>query len=61
MGNSPSWQDIAIGFFFGCFIVAPFIWTALGRSLTKKAIAKGAKVTSSKVEEWLEKGEEEES
>jgi hypothetical protein len=58
MGNSPSWRDIAIGFFVGCFIVAPFIWTALGRELTKKAIAKGAKVTASKVEEWAKIGEE---
>jgi hypothetical protein len=57
MGHSPSWTDIAIGFFVGCFIVAPFIWTALGRRAAIKAIAKGAGVVEKKVEEWVEKGE----
>jgi len=48
-----------IGLAVGCFIIAPFIWTALGRELAKTAIAKGAAVTREKVEEWIRKGEEE--
>lgn len=54
-----SLQAFLIGLTVGTFIIAPFIWTQLGRELAKEAIARGAKVTREKVEEWLKKGEEE--
>jgi len=46
------------GLFIGTVFIAPFIWTEVGREITKAAIARGAKVTREKVEEWIEKGEE---
>lgn len=52
--------EFLIGLIVGCFIIAPFIWTRLGRELAKEAIARGAAVTREKVEEWLRKGEESE-
>ena len=48
------------GLFIGTVFIAPFIWTGVGREITKAAIARGAKVTREKVEEWIKKGEEEE-
>lgn len=57
MGSSL--QAFLAGFLIGCFIVAPFIWTRLGREIAKAAIARGAEVTREKVEEWLRKGEKE--
>lgn len=54
-----SLQAFILGFAVGCFLIAPFIWTQLGREIAKEAIARGAKVTREKVEEWLKKGEEE--
>ncbi|MEM2179084.1 MAG: hypothetical protein QW272_09730 [Candidatus Methanomethylicaceae archaeon] len=46
-----------VGLFVGTFLIAPFIWTPLGRAVVKTAIAKGAKVPISKVEEWIKEGE----
>lgn len=57
MNNSLS--AFLAGLLIGSFIIAPFIWTRLGRELAKTAIAKGAEVTREKVEEWLKKGEKE--
>lgn len=47
------WGAFIGGIIVGTFLIAPFIWTAVGRELAVKTIAKGAKVTEAKVREWL--------
>jgi hypothetical protein len=45
--------DWVIPLLVGTFVIGPFIWTVVGRKLTTAAIAKGAKVSEKKVDEWL--------
>jgi len=46
-----------IALLFGAFIFpGPFIWTYVGRKLAVAPIAKAAKVSTKKVEKWLESG-----
>lgn len=55
---NPGVVEFLIGLIIGGLIFpGPFIWTALGRSLVKEAVARGAEVTKEKVEEWIRKGE----
>ena len=48
--------DWVIPLLVGTFIIGPFIWTVVGRKLATAAIAKGAKVSEKKVEQWLAAG-----
>lgn len=53
-----SLRDIGIGILVGTLIIGPFLWTAVGRNLTIKAVSKGAEVSTARVEGWLKKAEE---
>jgi len=55
---NPGVVEFLAGLFVGCFLIAPFIWTHLGREMAKEAIRRGAEVTRERVEQWLRKGEE---
>ena len=57
---NPGLGEFLAGLFVGAFLIAPFIWTHLGREMVKEAIARGAGVAREKVEEWLRKGEKKE-
>jgi len=52
-----SWGAFLGGLLVGAFLIAPFIWTPLGRQLAIESIRRGARVTREKVMEWLERGE----
>ena len=42
---------------FGTFILGALVWTPIGRKIAVAPIAKGAKVSERKVEQWMKKGE----
>jgi len=57
---NPGVTEFLIGLFVGTFLIAPFLWTELGRRMAAEAIRRGAGVTRERIEEWLRKGEKRE-
>ena len=49
----PNWF---IALLIGAFIIGPFLWVPAGRKLAVAPIAKAARVSEKKVEEWLAAG-----
>ena len=50
----PGW---VLPLLFGTFILGALVWTPIGRKIAVAPIAKGAKVSQRKVEQWMKKGE----
>ncbi|RLA82197.1 MAG: hypothetical protein DRG31_07715 [Deltaproteobacteria bacterium] len=57
---NPGVVEFLAGLFVGTFLIAPFIWTELGRRMAVEAIRRGAGVARERVEEWLRRGEKRE-